>query len=43
MQVARVPASRSPDAQAVPYGVTDSRGIEYLVVDIPPTFTFIAS
>ena len=38
-QVARVSASRSPAARAVPYGVTDSRRTKYLVVMTPPEFT----
>jgi len=35
LQVAREPASRPPSAQAVPYGVTDSRGKEYSIVITP--------
>jgi hypothetical protein len=31
---------RSQDAQAVPHGVIDRGRTEYLVVDIPPMFTF---
>jgi hypothetical protein len=33
MQVARVPAPRSPTARTVPYWVTDSRRTKYSVVD----------
>ncbi len=35
LQVARVPASRTPTAQAVPYGVTDSRRISISIVMTP--------
>jgi len=35
MQVARVPASRFPDARPVPYGITDGRRMKYSIVKTP--------